>query len=131
VNFKGRSHLRSVSPKAGSGEDRSAAPLPDNVVSLAATADAREAADYGDGTALAEWTCALAAKPPVVPSPGPDISHDDATSTASSLLDASTALMDAAKTLKLEGNRDIHRRINDLVNEVGEIGTELAGRWDS
>lgn len=126
-------HLSSVqptSPAKGSGDgEGSSSPTPrrlqpsnDNVVSLA---DAREAADDGHRDALAEWTCALAAKP----APRQPLDPQLAALVARDLAAARERLIDDMKML--DANRDqagaseMHLLAGTAVNAIDEAAEVL------
>lgn len=126
-------HLSSVqppSPAKGSGDGETSPATPrrlqpssDNVVSLA---DAREAADHGDGTALAEWTCAVAARP----APRRPLDPQLAALVARDLAAARERLIDDMKML--DANRDqagageLHLIAGTAVNAIDEAAEVLS-----
>lgn len=90
-------------------------------------AEAMERLDNGDRDA---WTAVRRAMAIAKEQPEP-IDPQVAKRTGSDLLDIRAALLVIAKRIPPEGNKDIHLRLNGLVNEVQDLGTVLSERWVS
>lgn len=103
-------HLRPVPP-----------PEPDNVVSLA---DAREAADYGDGNALAEWACALAARPPLEDL-DPELARLGSVDAAAIREKAIGAMKLFDANREQRGASELHLLFGELATKVDEIAAVL------
>ena len=121
-------------------EPSSPEPAPDGVLGLirkddpepscsptVAFADALERLDNGDRLALAMGQRVMAI---AEPQPEP-IDEETAKKTASDLLDIRAALVVAAARIPLDGNKDLHLRLNGLLNEVDDLGVLLSDWWAS
>jgi hypothetical protein len=90
-------------------------------------ADARERADAGLRLAFPQ----LYERPAPSPEPVVEVDSETVGKVGSDLAQARQKVIDAGMHLDLEGNVDLHLRLNALVNEIDRFGAVLAERHSS
>lgn len=61
----------------------------------------------------------------------PALDSESAQRVSSKLLDAEVAIKAAGREIPLEGEQALHKQLNGLVNQIGDIGAVLAERFGS